>query len=419
MYTNSFSPMSAYNHYNHFYATSTNTSYSSAKSTQFYRPISFPFYRVASLEAAKTSAFGLASLVRTAKHVTDAAQQFYNKNSSVMNQRQTTSSDPTSVKATAKNEASLQDYQIQVNHVAQAQKNTGQALFTNTATSLQSGTHQFSITLGSKTTNVSVNIMSSDTNEQALNKVKQAINSSKSGVNASVIRDTETGTVRLELQSAKTGTDNAFTISDVSGNTVAATGVGSATTTAANASYRVNGGTVATSQSNDIMLDNGKLTATLLKTTVDPATLSVKPDTANMVKSLKSLISTYNEFSDSIHEHASLLNRAGIQKFQNAITAFEKMELGISKNNDGSLKLDEEQFKHNIETRFDRMNELISGPRGVAAKLHQAASFFQSTPAEALLNKSYLDFQKFSLYQPSFMQIPQYPMTGLFYNQYF
>jgi len=80
------------------------------------------------------------------------------------------------------------------------------------STVLSTGTHQFSIGLGSGEPQIiSITVEESDTNDTVLDKIADAINDTGSDVNASVIYDTST-TVRLSLKSKETGSENAINL---------------------------------------------------------------------------------------------------------------------------------------------------------------------------------------------------------------
>jgi len=87
---------------------------------------------------------------------------------------------------------------------------------TSIITSQGAGTKTFSMTINGTSTNISVDLVDGDTNSSILSKITTAINNSGAAVSASAIIDT-TSTRRLMLVSKTTGSEQAISLSNVSG----------------------------------------------------------------------------------------------------------------------------------------------------------------------------------------------------------
>jgi flagellar hook-associated protein 2 len=370
-------------------------------------------------QMAKSAAAGIANFLKEALKVQTAANKWLNKDSSSIQARETGSSDITKVTAKAGSGASLNSYQIKVHSIAESQMNSGTNLNKNSVNGIQSGTNQLKITIGGKSTKVSSNILSSDTNDQALNKLKNVINSAKTGVTASVVTNADTGTSKLELKSDKTGTDQVFSISDEVGNAAETTGITSITSTVANASYSVNGAVNQTSQSNTIDLEKGKVTATFLKPTSDAVKIDVHPDEKKALEQVGQLISNYNTMHNRLKEAGGYLNPSVNKRLENAVSSSSYEQIGIKKNGDGTLKLDEAKFKQSLSANYEQTNRALTGNKGLATSLEKETDRFNDISASALLNQKMQAMQQFATYQSTQQSYLQIPTTGLLINGIF
>lgn len=189
-----------------------------------------------------------------------------------------TSSDSDALTATAQVNASVKSHKLQISNLAATQVNAGSASPADAKSVIGEGFNVFKLTTGSSSKNISVNISSTDTNKSAFTKLAAAINKSDVGVKASVTTDSANKT-SLTLESTKTGTKNAFSLSDLQGNAVSATSIGTVKSKAQNAVYTLDNKQY-TSASNTVNLDNGKVQATLKKAGSEQISMNVVPDTS-------------------------------------------------------------------------------------------------------------------------------------------
>lgn len=364
----------------------------------------------------KTAATGIANFLGAAQDMREAAQRLLQKNDSPFQARTVKSSDSAKVAATASAGAANKTYDVKVNALAASQKNSGTLLSGSDASVVGQGLNEFNITIGGKTTKVSVFIYADDTNDQALTKLKNAINSAKTGVTASIVTDQQSGMKRLELTSDKTGTDNAFQVEDVTGNAMSATGVTNATRQAANASYSVNGGPTRISQSNTVELEQGKVTASLLAVTDEAVSIEVKPDTGRIISQVKDLVASYNEMYKRLRAADGIMSPSVRRSMDSIVGSAVYERIGISRNVDGTLRLDEKQLEKSLDTNFEYTAKLIGGNLGLADRLSAAAERYNSVPASSLLNQKARQVQQFALYQASLQLVMPPQTSGWMFN---
>lgn len=189
---------------------------------------------------------------------------------------------------------SAQSAAVKIDQVATGQINQGQALEAGAKVGANSG-YQFAVDVNGQAYQFSVNVSAADTNQTLQQKMAEAINSRKIGLTASVSTDADKKTSTLNIQSQNTGNDpkNRFTVRDVSGDTVAKTGVSTVTQAAQDAIYSVNGGSNKTSKTNTVDLGNG-YTATLLKASDKEITVSRGVDKDYALGKIENLVKSYN-----------------------------------------------------------------------------------------------------------------------------
>lgn len=364
----------------------------------------------------RSAATGIANFLSAALDMRSAAQKLTQKEDSPFLARTAKSSDSAKVTASAFAGAASKTYSVTVSALAASQKNSGTLLAGSDASVVGAGVNAFNITVGGKSTKVSVFIYADDTNDKALTKIKNAINEAKTGVTASIVTDQETGEKRLELTGDKTGTDNAFQVEDVTGNAMSATGVTNVARQAANASYTVNGGPALVSQSNTIELEKGKVTATLLDVTDEAVSIQVGPDSSRIVSQVKDLVNTYNTMYRRLREADGVLSSSVRRSLDNITGSSVYERLGIIRNGDGTLRLDEKQLEKSLGTNFDWTANMLGGRLGLAERLSAAADRFNMVPASSLLNQQARLVQQFALYEASMQRFNPFLSSGLIFN---
>ncbi len=364
----------------------------------------------------KTSATLIVNFLKSAQEMQASTQKLMQKDHSSFQARTAESSDIKKVTATASAGATSKTYDVKVNAIATSQTNSGTFLSKAAPSVVNKGTNQFNITIGGNTTKVSAVISNKDTNDQALTKLKDAVNAAKTGVTASIITDDKTGNKKLELSSYKTGEDQAFEVEDVTGNAMSATGVKNATQLASSASYSVNGGATKTSQSNTIDLEKGKATATLKALAMEAVKIQIKPDEDKVIAQVKDLVSSYNTMHDRLKEAGGVMNSSVRRSMESLVNSSTYERIGIHRNGDGTLKLDEEQLKKSLSSKFEQTTKAISGSYGLADRLSSSAERYNKVPASNLLNSKARQMQQFAMYQSSMQMAMPSQASGWIVN---
>lgn len=367
----------------------------------------------------KTAATGIVNFLKSTYRVQEAAKKLMLRNNPLFEARTVETSNSSLVIAMASAGAARQTYEVKLKAIANPQKNSGTSLSGASASVVSQGVNEFTIALGGKTTKLSVVIAEHDTNDQALSKLQEAINAAKTGITATMLPDADTGHLKLELCSDHTGTDQAFKVEDVIGNAMSATGVRNVTQIASNASYSVNGGAIQTSQSNTIELEKDKVTVTLLAPSMETVRIQVNPNVDKIISQVSELISSYNAMVGRLTEAGGILNPSIRKSLDFLVDSPTYEQLGLYRDGDGLLQLDEEQFKKNLSLNFDQTTRAISSHVGLAYRLASAMERFNTVPASSLMNQTARQLQQFAIYQSSIqITMPTYG-SGLFVNMLF
>lgn len=298
---------------------------------------------------------------------------------SVFNDRTASSSDVNVLTAAAMDAFSASSgateatYDISVTQLAQTQENTGLELDKDASSVVDIGTNTFNVNIKGQDHELSVTIAEGDTNEEALQKIAFSINEANIGISAEVTDGSEEGTGKLSLTSNDTGTENSFTISDISGNTITATGADSVSNAAQNAGYNVDG-IDNTSNSNTIYLDEGSVTVNLKG--VGESILEVAPDEANVKNAITDLVSELNSFIDNLGENSDYIK----DEVLSSVNSFIKdnkaglESIGITQDENGKLEIDDDQLTAAVSQNMDNIKDVLSSFDGLAVQVNNYAS---------------------------------------------
>ena len=156
-----------------------------------------------------------------------------------------------------------QSLTINVHQLARAQVNQGDAM-SSTDRAVDTGRFTVGIFNGETNHEFEIHVRAGDTNETIQRRLADAINESNIGIRATISAGTNATdrnpayrTTRLTLTAAQTGTESAFTVTDISGNLAQALGIREVTETAQNAIFSIRPGRVEESQSNNISIGRG------------------------------------------------------------------------------------------------------------------------------------------------------------------
>lgn len=303
-----------------------------------------------------------ADKMNTAKEFTSRTGTFYNNNASA--------GEVLSIVAGSSTPEGSHD--IKVTQLARAQKSASNEAFASYTTAAgASGT----ITIDDGTSAYNISVTSSDT----LEEIKNGINASGAPVTASIINTGTSGSPQYKLlvSADDTGTDNSFTISDITNLTF------TTSQSAQDAQFTIDGVSV-TKGSNTV--DDVIYDATINLKTAGSGTITFSADYDAIVDKVKDFVEAYNDLADYIKEQftydqstntkGELFGNATLQTIQNQVrslvtgsvegldaTDTSKLsslsQAGFKTDEEDHLTLDEAKFRDFLKTRFDEVKELF------------------------------------------------------------
>ncbi|MDR1117227.1 MAG: flagellar filament capping protein FliD [Oscillospiraceae bacterium] len=238
---------------------------------------------------------------------------------------------------------------VQIDRIAMGQENTGNSL----KSSVKFGDvkdYRFEIKTEKGTKAFSVSVTASDTNESVQQKAAAAINSADIGVTASYTKNEGQGTGFLTVKSNSVGDQDSakFMIKDITpGGIVSKTGLDAVSREAQDAAYRVNGGKLQQSSTNNVNLGNG-LSAILKGASEDEIKVTVGQDSSYAVGKVNELVKEYNSLVGGAFDN---LGSKGANKLFNSLVGVAKTympslsRIGINLSDDGSLKIDSKKLE--------------------------------------------------------------------------
>ncbi len=322
-----------------------------------------------------------------------------------------TLADATVATASASSSATPGTYALEVSSLAQAQKlvaagqaSASAAIGSGTATTLTfdfgtiaGGT--FSTTTGTYTgasftsNGAGSKTVTLNASNNSLSGIRDAINSAKIGVSATIVNDGSASPYRLVLTDSTTGKTNSMKISVSGDATISsllsqdpANNTGQAlaeTVTAQNASFKLDG--VAVSKTTNTVTDAIQgITLNLSKTNVGtPTSITVAQDTGSVTKAVNAFVTAYNNITqtlasatayDPATKKAALFNGdASVALLQNQIrrvlstpvaggsSAFTQLsQIGVTFQKDGTLAVDSTKLQSAITSNFSNIAGLFS-----------------------------------------------------------
>jgi flagellar hook-associated protein 2 len=265
------------------------------------------------------------------------------------------SSDATVVSATASNGAVKGNHSVTVTSLATATRNTVSGYTSSTAPATVDAATGFAITVagttyntnGSKTVNgvVTANAVAVLGASPSITDLKNWINGLGVNVSASVVETTSNSNWALMIQGTQTGTTNAVSFTGLTGLAAPATLTNTSVTTAANASFVVNGTTFSRASNTVTDVIDG-LTLSLNKASATAQTISVGKGADISSEAINTVIKAYNDVMSTYKTMTA--NSANSDKpgnFANSPTTLsfinqikEGFAKGISYTSNGELK---------------------------------------------------------------------------------
>jgi flagellar hook-associated protein 2 len=297
-------------------------------------------------------------------------------NDSSFNKKSVTTSSSNAITGTAAQKADVKDYTVNIKSLAVKQLNTGTKLISNNKAS-NVGLNSFKVNFGNGTSkNISYNIIGTDTNKTALDKMAKAVNSSNIGIKANVISDTKNGTSYVSLQ-GKTGIKNSFTLEDINGKPVDTAQANNTTTASKDAELTIDNKEYS-SEDNTISLNDNKVVLSLSKAEAKDLKVSVGVDKSAVKDSITALVDNYNRLVDFSYQYSTEFSGANtLNKELGAVVNSKKASLdsiGITVSNNNTLTIDEKKLNKSLAEDFSRVRDVIAGNDGISNKLDNKAN---------------------------------------------
>ena len=304
---------------------------------------------------------------------------------------------------TVEENAPIGQYEVEVIQLAQAQVNKGNWL---TATNLdfQTGSNTFSINIGENTYNFTVDVSSNMNNLDVLDQIAEQINQADIGLTATV--ETQNDQARLVI-TGKTGKSNSFTISDVSGNAVAVSGMSNVSQNAQNLVYMVNN-IHYENETNQITSIPG---VTLNINQTGSYTVNVTYDTEAIQNAVENFVNAFNQ----VEEKAQEFNNPTINATLDIIANNPMLQsIGIE-NVNGQLQITD-LFEQALQDQDVVQTTLFPNLTSVASTTTGIADMLRNMPSYQMLNYQTSSFLNFGEQQNGFFDMNDYLKTLYEYN---
>ncbi|NBD27718.1 hypothetical protein [Paenibacillus glycinis] len=356
----------------------------------------------AAKDALKTAADHAAAWLTQANSLKESLSSLARRDSLLFEQRIVTAFDDTAGRA--EDGADIGDIRVRVIAIARPQRNLGFGLTPNAPSVIPPGTHLFRIVSRSvESVALPAAIRQGDTNGAALGRLRDAINEANLGMTAALRYADRSEIVRLELIAGDSGTDNAFSITDIGGGSVvSASGIGQLEQPASNSIYTIDGGPYAVSSSTEIPVRDGKVMIALdrLPLAVD-ITVRVSPDLSALADKVDLVAKEMNALHAIYLSAAGSLNPALRQRLNDTLTHPGAKAVGLAVAH-GVWKLDREQLHAAaMEGNLQGLKQALAGRRGFASALSDELNRLTSSPTNDLINVKAGAFQAFTRYGAS------------------
>lgn len=330
--------------------------------------------------------------------------------------KSTASSDSSIVTAKATSEALLGNSTLKVERLASNDMLITNRLNLSGAFGEEAGTKTFQFTISETTKDVSVDFDGTETNEQAMKKIVQAINSTDDlNINAAYVKDTST-TGRISLNSKNTGAENRIVFSQnsvldklgLNPDTLLSNTNTRVLSTDSTAGYRTEDYSTLDSrfEMNGINITRGSntisdvldgITFNLLKTQDSDATainLNTTVDSKSVEDFVKGLLTAMNDVVSNINNNRDMRRNDSavsnlMQNIKNsALTKFNTdgegpqylVEIGITFDKSGFLTIsDSEKFKTALEDNPSKLADMFIGENGLTKTVESLISPFKGS----------------------------------------
>jgi flagellar hook-associated protein 2 len=345
----------------------------------------------------------------------------------VLSKKTATSSNTNLLKVSAEASAIVGNYAVRIDRLAASDTGISVQLERDGTflSGKSSGLQEFTISVGSgDPVTISVNVDPADTDEDVMNKIRDAINDSGiADVSASVIQDTST-TARLVIKSTKAGSDNVLNLTGINGSDIleslefvdkqgkrqlnSGTGGGFRVQDAADLDAWLNVDGV------DIVKGTNEISDIIIGVTIKllgvqepgdaPMTVTIGNDISNAKSEIEEFIEQYNEAITYLNEKTKVDTvkftrgdftgnatftglkfslRSAISNFNTGLPSEDLQflsQIGLTTSREGTLSIkDSEKLDDALTTKLDQVSNLFSAENGIAKSLETLLDRFVSS----------------------------------------
>jgi hypothetical protein len=294
-------------------------------------------------------------------------------------------SDPSVVTGKAFAGAHIASYTIAIQQLATPQENVGELLAGEAPAGLEPGEHSFELRTRTGSTQLAVTLSEGDTNNSALTHMAAAINQANLGVIATLARPSRS-TIQLAVTSSDTGSASAFTIADLNGWLVRASGISRLASQALDAVYLLEGiRTVA--PTNQVPLQGGRVQLTLLATSRGVTQrVNVGPDRTAVTDAVSQLVEAMSRLLTVVNDHRRSFSRAFLAECDDVISSLRPglQGLGVEFGGDAQMTLNRSAFEYMFDSGPEQAEALVTAPDGVAQRIGQFVAEIMAAPVSRL-----------------------------------
>lgn len=317
---------------------------------------------------------------------------------SPLRRRTVHTSEDRAITASAADGAKLHTYTVRIETVAREQINRSLWLHRREEFAWAGEKQELTLSTAQASKTLELLFMPGDTNETALGRIRQAVNTSDSGVTAQVVTERGTDRIRLEIASLRTGTNHAFSLSDSNGWLEASLDLTESKQSPENTVFSVNEGTVVSTPASEIALDQGRLKLLLNQVPADPVIVTVLPVLHSFRDEVGGLIGRYNALTRTLSDSRDLLDPSIEAAVRHAAPAEELQGLGILRAEDGTLQLNEPILLRNLEEDFDDWLQRFAGGEGWTNRLIRMTARLEQFTAADYLNTGHAAYRALTTY---------------------
>ncbi|MDQ0901816.1 MULTISPECIES: hypothetical protein [unclassified Paenibacillus] len=142
-------------------------------------------------------------------------------------------------------------------------------------------------------------------------------------------------------------------------------------------------------------------------------TLSSENDSESIIEPIRQFVHTYNEFQDSLRDSPEYLNRSLLIGLEQAAKPYSLKEIGITKLDNGSLKLQEDELQDQIKNHSSSTLKSLGSLTNFAVTLSNSIGQLQQLPSESLFQMSRSQLKPYGQYRSHLQSYLPVPMSGL------